>query len=192
MPSADGRIFPPAGVLRPSGCDFVGVGDPRNPPTSRKGPRCRAACTFRSTSATSTLPLPSTASSSPSRPVGRRPGSAEFEIDDPPLRLDVFESPGASSPVHQLGIVMDSPSAVVDAAERFRGRRDARPDVRRRRMLRRATGSRLVDEPDAPLGGWAFSAPPSDEQTRRDGCSTSSCSESPLPASACCSPVGKV
>jgi catechol 2,3-dioxygenase-like lactoylglutathione lyase family enzyme len=52
-------------------------------------------------------------------PAKRRPGYANFAIDDPPLKLVLFESPQASSPLNHLGVELMSPSAVTDTAQRF-------------------------------------------------------------------------
>ena len=56
-------------------------------------------------------------------PAKQRPGYANFEIADPPLKLVLFEQPGATSPLNHLG---------VEVADRRRGRRRRRA-VRRRR-----------------------------------------------------------
>ena len=37
-------------------------------------------------------------------PAKQRPGYANFEIADPPLKLVLFENPGAASPLNHLGV----------------------------------------------------------------------------------------
>ena len=53
-------------------------------------------------------------------PAKQRPGYANFEIADPPLKLVLFEHPTAASPLNHLGVEVPSSADVVAAAERFR------------------------------------------------------------------------
>ena len=50
-------------------------------------------------------------------PAKRRPGYANFEIADPPLKLVLFENPGASSPLNHLGVEVASPAEVSTSPE---------------------------------------------------------------------------
>jgi catechol 2,3-dioxygenase-like lactoylglutathione lyase family enzyme len=194
MQSADGRIFPPAGVLRPSDRQIVAVGDggfPHFEEGTEMPSRVRIALNVSDIDAAVVFYRELFAV----EPVGRRAGVAEFEIADPPLRLVVFESRGASSPVHELGVELDMPSDLMDAAARFA---DAGMSSRMSDVDACCDAPPLrvwVDAPDAPLGAWAFSATRSDESAGGGGCSKGSCcgSASPAsPASACCSTVGEV
>ena len=69
----------------------------------------------------STTSRPRRRSTGPVRhePAKQRPGYANFEIADPPLKLVLFENPGAASPLNHLGVEVPSPADVVAAAERF-------------------------------------------------------------------------
>src|SRR5215218_2063024 len=46
-------------------------------------------------------------------PAKQRPGYANFEIPDPPLKLVLFENPGAASPLNHLGVELASPADVT-------------------------------------------------------------------------------
>ena len=56
-------------------------------------------------------------------PAKQRPGYANFEIPDPPLKLVLFHNPDATSALNHLG---------VEVATACRGRRRRRPVHRRR------------------------------------------------------------
>jgi len=50
----------------------------------------------------------------------RRPGYANFAIDEPPLKLVLFEQPGAAERLNHLGVEVFDGEAVDAAAERLR------------------------------------------------------------------------
>lgn len=49
----------------------------------------------------------------------RKPGYANFAIDQPPLKLVLFEAPGASERLNHLGVETFEQSDVDDAIRRF-------------------------------------------------------------------------
>ena len=49
----------------------------------------------------------------------RKPGYANFAIDEPPLKLVLFESPDASERLNHLGVETFEQKDVDDAVERF-------------------------------------------------------------------------
>src|SRR5688572_20917126 len=49
-------------------------------------------------------------------PAKQRPGYANFEVADPPLKLVLFEAPGAASPLNHLGVEVSSSTEVAAAA----------------------------------------------------------------------------
>ena len=53
-------------------------------------------------------------------PAKRRPGYANFAIDEPPLKLVLFEAPGAGGTVNHLGVETETAEEVVAAAQRLR------------------------------------------------------------------------
>ncbi len=52
-------------------------------------------------------------------PNKRRPGYANFAISDPPLKLVLFENPGAAERIDHLGVEAFAESAVESAEKRF-------------------------------------------------------------------------
>lgn len=53
------------------------------------------------------------------RPHKVKDGYANFAIDDPPLKLVLFENPDASERLNHLGVETFAQAAVDDAVERF-------------------------------------------------------------------------
>jgi catechol 2,3-dioxygenase-like lactoylglutathione lyase family enzyme len=89
-------------------------------------------------------------------PHKTRPGYANFEIADPPLKLVLFEHPGADGPLNHLGVELVDQDAVAAAGERF----DAAG------LETRASSGEVcchaeqnkvyVSTPDVPIGVWEF------------------------------------
>ena len=52
-------------------------------------------------------------------PAKRRPGYANFAVEQPPLKLVLFESPGRSGTLNHLGVERDSSQEVASEAERL-------------------------------------------------------------------------
>jgi catechol 2,3-dioxygenase-like lactoylglutathione lyase family enzyme len=52
-------------------------------------------------------------------PAKRRPGYANFAVDDPPLKLVLFESPGNGGTINHLGVEVASTDEVAAATERL-------------------------------------------------------------------------
>jgi catechol 2,3-dioxygenase-like lactoylglutathione lyase family enzyme len=52
-------------------------------------------------------------------PAKRRPGYANFAIADPPLKLVLMESPGASDRLNHLGVEVESSQQVQQAHDRL-------------------------------------------------------------------------
>jgi catechol 2,3-dioxygenase-like lactoylglutathione lyase family enzyme len=52
-------------------------------------------------------------------PNKRRPGYANFAVADPPLKLVLFEAPGASERLNHLGVEVESSEEVGQAAARI-------------------------------------------------------------------------
>ena len=53
-------------------------------------------------------------------PAKRRPGYANFAIDEPPLKLVLFEAPGAGGTVNHLGVETETAEEVTEAEQRLR------------------------------------------------------------------------
>jgi catechol 2,3-dioxygenase-like lactoylglutathione lyase family enzyme len=54
-----------------------------------------------------------------SEPAKRRPGYANFAIADPPLKLVLFENPGADARLNHLGVEVGDSDAVWDTQQRL-------------------------------------------------------------------------
>ncbi len=83
-------------------------------------------------------------------PAKQRPGYANFEIADPPLKLVLFENPGAVSPLNHLGVEVASTADVVAAAAAVRGRRHGALVHRVRPLLPRRAGQGVGRRPRRP------------------------------------------
>ncbi len=63
------------------------------------------------------------------QPHKRRPGYANFSIEQPPLKLVLIENPGAATPLNHLGVEVASTADVRAASERL-AHQGLRTDVR--------------------------------------------------------------
>ena len=54
-------------------------------------------------------------------PHKRRPGYANYEIAEPPLKLVLFESPGHGATLNHLGVEVESTDEVIATADRLVG-----------------------------------------------------------------------
>ncbi len=52
-------------------------------------------------------------------PAKRRPGYANFAIEEPPLKLILFEAPGKGATINHLGVEVSSPDEVAEHTERL-------------------------------------------------------------------------
>jgi catechol 2,3-dioxygenase-like lactoylglutathione lyase family enzyme len=87
-------------------------------------------------------------------PAKQRPGYANFEIADPPLKLVLFEHPEATSPLNHLGVEVRSTTEVVAAAERFAAAGLTHRMMESDRCCHAVQDKVWIDAPDVPLGGW--------------------------------------
>ena len=54
-------------------------------------------------------------------PAKRRPGYANFAIEDPPLKLVLFEAPDSEARLNHLGVEVADPAAVREHQARLEG-----------------------------------------------------------------------
>jgi len=52
-------------------------------------------------------------------PAKRRPGYANFALEQPPLKLVLIENPGKGGTINHLGVEVARPTEVAEAARRF-------------------------------------------------------------------------
>jgi catechol 2,3-dioxygenase-like lactoylglutathione lyase family enzyme len=89
-------------------------------------------------------------------PAKQRPGYANFEILDPPLKLVLFHNPDATSPLNHLGVEIATPAQVVEAAGRFAAAGLTHTMTEADRCCHAVQDKVWVDAPDVPLGAWEF------------------------------------
>ena len=95
-------------------------------------------------------------------PHKRRPGYANFEVADPPLKLVLFENPDAGERLNHLGVEVQTPDDVVASTDRFTS---AGLDVRLQtaELCCHAVQDKVWT--DAPDGEWEFYTILDDEPT---------------------------
>src|SRR4051812_10565198 len=89
-------------------------------------------------------------------PAKLRAGYVNFVIADPPLKLVLFENPGAASPLNHLGVEVESSADVAAAASRFSGAGLRHTMTESDRCCHAVQDKVWVDAPDVPLGAWEF------------------------------------
>jgi catechol 2,3-dioxygenase-like lactoylglutathione lyase family enzyme len=91
-------------------------------------------------------------------PAKQRSGYANFVVADPPLKLVLFENPGATGPLNHLGVEVESEADVRAVSARFTavGLRHTTPDVDT--CCHAVQDKVWVHAPDVPLGAWEFYA----------------------------------
>jgi predicted enzyme related to lactoylglutathione lyase len=121
-------------------------------------------------------------------PAKQRSGYANFEVADPPLKLVLFENPGAASPLNHLGVEVPTSDDVRDAAGRFETAGMRHSFMASDRCCHAVQDKVWVDAPDVPLGGWEFYTVLADDPDQDTGTSQGvCCSTAPTQGSGCCS-----
>jgi catechol 2,3-dioxygenase-like lactoylglutathione lyase family enzyme len=124
-------------------------------------------------------------------PAKQRTGYANFEIADPPLKLVLFENPGAASPLNHLGVEVASTDDVRDAAARFDAAGLRHSMSESDRCCHAVQDKVWVDAPDVPLGGWEFYTVLADDPAQDTGeVKAACCSSGAASGSVCCSTTG--
>ena len=72
-----------------------------------------------------------------------RAGYANFEVEDPPLKLVLIENQSASAPLNHLGVEVETPTQVHTETQRFGDLGPRYGDRGRRRLLPRRAGQGL-------------------------------------------------
>lgn len=120
-------------------------------------------------------------------PAKRRRGYANFEIDEPPLKLVLFHSPDAASPLNHLGVEVADPAQVVGAAARFAASGLAHTMTEADRCCHAVQDKVWVEAPDVPFGAWEFYAVLADDPDGGEpGASSACCAAAPSSAGTCC------
>ena len=120
-------------------------------------------------------------------PAKRRPGYANFEIPDPPLKLVLFHNPDAMSPLNHLGVEVTTPAQVVEAAARFAASGLTHTMTEADRCCHAVQDKVWVDAPDVPLGAWEFYTVLADDPAGSEAGSTGACcAETSTGTGSCC------
>ena len=90
------------------------------------------------------------------QPAKQRPGYANFVVADPPLKLVLFENPGAESALNHLGVEVASSADVVAATRRFTDAGLAHTTAEVDACCHAVQDKAWVEAPDVPLGAWEF------------------------------------
>ena len=108
-------------------------------------------------------------------PHKQRDGYANFVVEDPPLKLVLFQSPGAGERLNHLGIEAPTAQHVSEALARFQAAglqtRLAEQDV----CCHAVQDKVFVTAPDVPLGWWEYYTVTDDNPANPDGASTLAC-----------------
>ena len=123
-------------------------------------------------------------------PHKQREGYANFAIEDPPLKLVLFQNPGASERLNHLGIEAPTSQQVTAALARFTEAgletRVTEHDV----CCHAAQHKVFVTAPDVPLGWWEYYTVLDDNPADPDGASTlvceTGCSTGDTEQATCC------
>lgn len=118
-------------------------------------------------------------------PAKQRPGYANFEIPDPPLKLVLFHTPHATSPLNHLGVEVVATARLVEAASRFAAAGLTHTTAEVDSCCHAVQDKVWVDAPDVPLGAWEFYTVLADDQgedaadVQSACCSTASVEDGP-------------
>lgn len=89
-------------------------------------------------------------------PHKQRPGYANFAIAEPPLKLVLFENPGAASPLNHLGVELANADDVVATTSRFNELGLQIRTSEQEMCCNAVQDAVYVTSPDVPLGQWEF------------------------------------
>lgn len=111
-------------------------------------------------------------------PHKQRDGYANFVVEDPPLKLVLFENRGAGERLNHLGIEAPTTEQVSAALARFQAAgletRVAEHDV----CCHAVQDKVFVTAPDVPLGWWEYYTVTDDNPADRGGESSTGCESS--------------
>ena len=108
-------------------------------------------------------------------PHKQREGYANFAIEDPPLKLVLFQNPGAAERLNHLGVEAPAPADVSAALARFQAA-GLETTVAEQDLCCHAVQDKVfVAAPDVPTGMWEFYAVTDDDPANPDALTTSAC-----------------
>jgi catechol 2,3-dioxygenase-like lactoylglutathione lyase family enzyme len=119
-------------------------------------------------------------------PHKQRPGYANFVVEDPPLKLVLFESAEAAGMLNHLGIEAPSAEAVAAADERFRAAGLETRSITDDLCCHAVQDKVFVTAPDVPLGWWEYYAVTDDDPVETEARPASQCCAAPADTTAGC------
>jgi catechol 2,3-dioxygenase-like lactoylglutathione lyase family enzyme len=121
-------------------------------------------------------------------PHKQRPGYANFAIEDPPLKLVLFENAEAAGTLNHLGIEAPTVASVAAADERFRAAGLETRSISDDLCCHAVQDKVFVSAPDVPLGWWEYYAVTDDDPVETTAGPASQCCAAPAEsgASTCC------
>lgn len=121
-------------------------------------------------------------------PHKQRPGYANFAVEDPPLKLVLFESSEQAGTLNHLGIEAATVDDVAAADERFRAAGLATRSITDDLCCHAVQDKVFVTAPDVPLGWWEVYAVTDDAPDETTDQRASQCCAAPAGpgATSCC------
>jgi catechol 2,3-dioxygenase-like lactoylglutathione lyase family enzyme len=121
-------------------------------------------------------------------PHKQRAGYANFAIEDPPLKLVLFENADAPGTLNHLGIEAPTVDAVTAADERFRAAGLDTRSITDDLCCHAVQDKVFVTAPDVPLGWWEYYAVTDDDPVENTDQPASQCCAAPAgtSGSSCC------
>lgn len=119
-------------------------------------------------------------------PHKQRPGYANFAVEDPPLKLVLFENAEAAGALNHLGIEAPTTDAVTAADERFRAAGLDTSSTTDDLCCHAVQDKVFVTAPDVPLGWWEVYAVTDDDPVGPADQVASQCCATSAGASSCC------
>lgn len=95
----------------------------------------------------------------------RRPGYANFAIDQPPLKLVLFEGGGAAGSINHLGVETDTSEQVIDAEQRLTASGLSTSGIDDTECCYAQKTETWVDGPDGTRWEWYVRKGDSDQST---------------------------
>lgn len=120
-------------------------------------------------------------------PHKQRAGYANFAIEDPPVKLVLFENAEQAGTLNHLGVEAPSVDDVTAAEERFRAAGLSTRSITDDLCCHAVQDKVFVTAPDVPLGWWEFYAVSDDDPTEStDQAASQCCAAGEAGTSACC------
>ena len=122
-------------------------------------------------------------------PHKQRPGYTNFVVDEPPLKLVLFENPGAEQRLNHLGIETSRVEDIPEVAARFEAAGLETTTATSDLCCHAVQDKIFVSAPDVPNGWWEYYAitdDTPDSGTSSAAAETVCCAGSNAPDSVCC------